>query len=370
MAKKKYVRFLNQEINSAQQDLLKSYMSEAIYSYGVDFIYWRKHIDTFQTPAISSEFYNHTYGELPDAPYNISGEIIAHLQVNADDWIMSQMGIQNTGAYTISFLCDEFTESFRQKIGVVTSGDISGIVSGNIPENITGDLLNYEIDVAGIVSNSDIEGYVNQTLTLNDYSTFISDVHYKEISPNSRFIIPPTYESTCEITGQVTGNLSLYDRTLSGIVNGSIIYKNNVAIMSNPDWKLAPQVGDIFEMKGLDPNLPREQYEVTRVIDKNLSDDEMNPLLGRYIWKCDCVRRTPSSEDFYSNDESGNPIENMGEYIEDGTNDNLWQQLENENLSNTIFDYEKPEEEEERNQDDVDIQKSNFKDISKVYGEY
>jgi len=373
--KKDYVRYLKQDKNKGHQDLLKSYLSEMIYSYGVDVRYWRKEIDTFITPAISGEFYNHLYGELPSAPFSISGDMVVHLMVNNDEWMMAQMGIQNTGSYTISFLCDAFEESMRQKLGYETSGNFSGVVSGSILSGDVKDLLSTQILVSGNITDGDVDLRVSENISLGDYASINSIPEYIGISPNSEFIIPDYYENFVELSGSVSGGLDLIELSgeyiLSGSVSGDIGYKSDVALMTNPDWKMAPQVGDVFEMLGIDSDLPAEQYEITRIIDKNLADEEMNQFLGRYIWKCDCVRREASSEEFYSNDKSGNKIENIDEYKEDGINENLWQKLDLQDISDEqIFDYKKPEDEEDRTQDDVDIQASNDEDISSVYGNY
>ena len=374
---KKYVRFLEKDTNKPQQDLIKSYLDEMIYSYGVDVRYWRKHIDTFQTPAISSEFYNHIYGELPDAPYNISGDMVVHLQINNDEWMMEQMGIKNAGSYTISFLCDAFTESFKQKIGTDKQSILSGSVVGYVPNNITGDLLNIKIPVSGEFFNDDVKFNITEQIPLSAYTKFIGTPDYVGVSPNSELYLPEYYENEVEISGSLSGSLNLYENVISGELSGSILsgnvsgiidYKDNIAIMANPDWKLAPQVGDVFELLGLAEDLPSEQYEISRIYDKNLSDDEMNQMLGRYIFKCDCVRRESSHEDFNANGETKTTY---NEIVEKGTNDNLWNSLEIEDISNSeMFDYKKPVDEETRTQDDVDIKASNKSDISSVYGNY
>ncbi len=374
--KKEFVRYLKQDKNKGHQDLLKSYLSEIIYSYGVDVRYWRKAIDTFITPSISGEYYNHIYGELPSAPFSISGDMVVHLQVNNDEWMMAQMGITNTGSYTISFLCDAFEESMRQKIGYETSGSFDGIVSGILLSgDLTGDLLSTQIPISGILTDGDINLQISENISLGDYENINSIPEYIGISPNSEFITPDYYENFVELSGNVSGSLDLVELSgayiLSGNVSGDIGYKNDVALMSNPDWKMAPQVGDVFEMMGGSPDLPKEMYSITRIIDKNLADEEMNQFLGRYIWKCDCVREENSHEEFYSNDKSGNKLENIGEYKEEGVNENLWQKLDLQEISDEqIFDYEKPEDEDDRTQADIDIQASNDEDISSVYGNY
>lgn len=42
-----------------------------------------------------------------------------------------------------------------------------------------------------------------------------------------------------------------------------------------------------------------EEYEITQLFDRVLTNQNgINPLLGRYVFQCQAVRRTPSHEEF------------------------------------------------------------------------
>ena len=74
----------------------------------------------------------------------------------------------------------------------------------------------------------------------------------------------------------------------------------------------------------------------------------MNPLLGKYIWKCDCVRRDPSYEDVEGETQEELLTTSKGEQ-------NQW----HEDVSNEIFDYD------HEPVDDIDGVNSDS-----VYGDY
>jgi len=350
------VRFLDKSKNTAQIELLASWMEECIHMYGVDFIYFRRENDFFVNPTLSSVYSDYIYGESAVAPFNVSGEIIGILEVNADEFLMAQMGMSNLGSsYSIDFMVDGFTESFRHKIGKIDIAPFSGIVSGVVTSgssvvSVSGDLYS---------ANADISGRTTQLLPLSGELNFLSTMEYALKPVNHRFAIPQFYEGFTPTTGNVSGMLTQIGDIVTGVVSGDIIYHTIPAELSLEEWGIAPQVGDFFRMR--DPIEPGiyEEYEITRIRSKNLSEDGMNALLGTYIWKADCVRREPSYENFKDTNNE------LTELTQPTDKSNLWHNQIQDIKSDDLFDYT-----EAHTTRDIDITNIDGQDISDVYGGY
>jgi len=81
---------------------------------------------------------------------------------------------------------------------------------------------------------------------------------------------------------------------LSGYTHGSILFFD-LARIGKYCEKIRPDVGDIVELDFPDEN-NREKYEITECLDKQLTQDGLNPLLHKYIWKCKARRYVNSYE--------------------------------------------------------------------------
>ena len=57
-----------------------------------------------------------------------------------------------------------------------------------------------------------------------------------------------------------------------------------------------PMVGDVVEIDFPDDK-SREKYEITECFDRQISQDGINPLLHKYIWKCKARRYVNAGEE-------------------------------------------------------------------------
>ena len=57
-----------------------------------------------------------------------------------------------------------------------------------------------------------------------------------------------------------------------------------------------PMVGDVVEIDFPDEK-SREKYEITECFDRQISQDGINPLLHKYIWKCKARRYVNAGEE-------------------------------------------------------------------------
>lgn len=180
---------------------------------------------------------------------------------------------------------------------------------------------------------------INQTNENNTQYrfTYNSPVNYIPKVINSDIKYQTQYDYQSSVSGDSLGNITGFLVSGDGIITGEVsmsgtYYTNPPAVRG---WKIAPQVGDFFRLSefqdGDNPNY--EEYEITRVYDRNLQTDGINPLLGTYIWRCDVVRREPSHETININGVTEPDKENL---IQDNTVHNEMQ----ETSSDTVFDYE------------------------------
>lgn len=82
---------------------------------------------------------------------------------------------------------------------------------------------------------------------------------------------------------------------LSGYVHGSMLFFD-LDRMGKYCERIRPDVGDIVALDFPDEN-NREKYEITECLDKQLTQDGLNPLLHKYIWKCKARRYINSHEE-------------------------------------------------------------------------
>ena len=89
---------------------------------------------------------------------------------------------------------------------------------------------------------------------------------------------------------------------LNGKLYGSILFHDLTKVGKYMD-KIHPDVGDIVTIDFPDEN-NRQQFEITDCYDKNLTNDGINPLLHKYIWKCKARRYINSGEVFPEQNEA------------------------------------------------------------------
>ena len=81
---------------------------------------------------------------------------------------------------------------------------------------------------------------------------------------------------------------------LKGKVHGSVLFFDTDQLGKYAE-AVHPYVGDIVAIDFPDEN-NREKYEITECYDKQLTQDGINPLLHKYVWKCKARRYVNSHE--------------------------------------------------------------------------
>lgn len=299
------VRYLKRDDLNEEAAIIGNYYRDIIQSYGVDVTYFKQDTDypLIMNPTLSS-YENMIYGENDTISYSMSSDMIVFMEVEGDIFQVRREGTIPEDHYTMVFMIDDFSTKFSKYLGgydefttnLNVTGDVSGFTTSissefNI-ENLSGMVFNEFQSVSP-------SGYFQPTVT--KYNDFAYDI------PINPYIAVPTYytdndpEESLAFIGDYTSSL---DASGNGVINttmsGSLLY-TSIESLSPYQHKLKPVVGDFIRM-----DFPGgdnfEEYELTHVWDRQLTDDGINPLLHKYVYKCDVIRRVPNHESVFGDD--------------------------------------------------------------------
>ena len=295
-----YAQFADSTINDPQSftyldylrnqnmiGVIRKHYEEMIRMYGIDLIYFRK-FNTFFKEGEENKS-NLIYGEDTTAEYYLSGQVRAFLDISTYNWLFNAMGYETQENINIFIGIEDFRTRFATLVGKTTTELFEVPVHGNMQFN---ELIG-EIDIPEFYAT--IEGTFDNTL----YAENIVP-QMKERAINSQFFKSINHKTNIyPITGSLNEQLyqdECYPLKVSGVLSGELTYHTLENIEDSPVWKIAPQVGDYFNMH---IGEMEEEYEIVQIFDRVLTNNNgINPLLGKYIFQCSAVRRTPSHEEF------------------------------------------------------------------------
>ena len=323
------LRYMKRENLQSEAQLQKGYLREMIHSYGIDVQYFRLATDYFEAPT--GIYSNYTYGETTCSPYTLSADMIVYMNVNDDSPMLRKFGIETATNAEVYFMKEDFTEQFRDIIGTPTSGIFSTLV--------TADIENFSCILEGSVIGYDLSGITSAYTQVP--SGEISGIYTADFKRYPKPVVPliaisPGYTDRIvvgDMSGPITGSIDISGNGyMEGEVTGLLQYFTSPALNAGPNWRIAPQVGDFVRLSEFDDEeLNFFEYEITEVLDKDLTPNGVNPHIKRYLWKCSIVRRDPSAEDISGTLQQE---QNTPNYIEENT----WHEIK----SNEIFDYSNP----------------------------
>lgn len=338
------VQYLYQKNLQAEQRLQAGYFRDLINAYGVPVVYLRNNIDYYDTPSGSTA--NYIYNESPTSQYTVSGIMNVFLKVDNDSPVLRRFGIETANTSEIYFMKDDFKEQFRDLVGIPTANVFTSYVSGNIINYtglIQGDVVDNEL--YGMTSGNSIVSTTGNVSGLYNFGFKTYPIPYNnDLAKTESYTERLVYGN---LSGIITGNI---DISGNGFVDGNVSGVLNYRLSkTNDNWEqITPRVGDFFRLYEFDQSIQNfEEYEITEILDKELTSQGLNPLLKRYIWRCSIVKRDPSHEIINNNTQKEKFTPNFMEF------NNI-----KENISNEIFNY---------NTEDAGIDK---KGMDSVYGSY
>lgn len=294
--------FADYNRNLQRIQVLKTRFDDMIRIHGVDLAYFRKFNTFFQNDQ--NNHANMIYGEDTTAEFYLSGVVRAFLQIGKQQFAFNLMGYQAQQQIDIWLTINDFRARFGTKIGKIEN-DLFAVP-------ITGDLYNMQyygyMDIPEFYAQ--IYGQLDENLVIKNAYPQIKQRPLNSQYYNSIYRI----SNLQPISGSLHGKLMDYidnDSSVTGVIKGQLWYHSFQNIQNTPSWNIAPQVGDYFKFAVGDI---QEQYEIKQVLDKQLTKDGLNPLLGRYLFRCKAIRRVPSEQqhnNLFERDNIGQDINNI-----------------------------------------------------------
>ena len=335
------LRYLKRKGLEEESRIIGNALRDQIRQYGVDCVYYK--LDTtnfidFKNIVDQNTILRKAYGYEITPNYTLSAPMIVYAEVQTDIFQLNKYGhipnVEIDFAFDrIDFACALATKCGRYKEYQIDKTDISSI----IPD----DTSMYELQIDGnspIYTCENLSGYFRAIIDDYEYDmeyTIVCDP-YEHTSFNVEFPVNADLyrslkykienddylETLIQLTYKVTKNETkdgTYVNVLSGYTHGSVLFYDIIHLGKYVDL-IHPSVGDIIEIDFPDDK-NREKYEITDCFDKQLTQDGINPLLHKYIWKCKARRYINSYEDNVPQTEADDRVNEMQTYTTITTNE-------------------------------------------------
>lgn len=342
------VRYLSQLNIAPVQQTVNNYRREQIQQYGIKATYFRSNANWFQSagPGDAQTILDRIYGEAPNATYYAVKDMIIYMDVTSDNMIMSRIGYETDTDVNFFMNMDEFQQTFRDSLGWNACETVMVSVSAAV-KTWAGTLCSPGINLSGSSAT------YSRTLNYNDFHVYCcsqlidlcqiqvtqsyGDGTFKMDSTKKHDFIylPGIYDNACQIFGYTLSGtipISCSVQTtgcgiISGTLCGTVRYKTK---FNDNGMILRPMEQDFFRIQFDEYN--RLDFEITRVVNRKLTTDGLNPLLKRYDWQVMAVRRDYSFE----------PVcgANGTEWLSQATKEELTAGMEK--VSDCAFNYEEP----------------------------
>jgi hypothetical protein len=327
------IRYLRKESLKQERKLFENYFHDLIQNYGVDTTYFRQDTNFPNkldvTPNLSG-LENLIYGENMDTTYFLSGGLVLYMEVENDVFELSKFGLEPNENLTVYFGVKDFETKFIHQLGakkayvdnISFSGTHSGTSTIEISSNFAGNQTNtgwldefgnyntdeekhYDTNVnRDFEAGTGLSGLIKTEVSAktSGKTTKAFDIFFPNVNTASlRLPINPHIAGTQyykasggSYTAYSNGTVNFTTSTYSGSADVAVLY-HDITPKNKYNVKIRPYVGDFFRMQFFDDN--QEEYEITNIQDRTITPDGINPLLGKYVWKCNAVRRTPSFEE-------------------------------------------------------------------------
>lgn len=295
------LRYIKRNQLEQEQYILANYYQDLIRSYGIDVTYIRRNT-SFETSGINSDL---IYGHKENPTFDLSANMITFMEVDSSVLAINSLGLIGQDELTFYFSINDFGVCFSPDIGQFAEYEITPI-SGYLPYNTNNISLNFTSPV--------IDGKVTYNLNgeTSGNNIFVSPVLSSLSSPSYTILSNPYINSSFSST--ITGgyacpniylsfNKGLYkgcNRTFYSL-SGTVLYHDLYLAIKSTN-KIMPNVGDLVRID-FPGNEQLEEYEINEVLTrKPTSNEGINPLLGKYIWKCKATRRISSYENIINSD--------------------------------------------------------------------
>lgn len=364
------IRYLNN--TEREQNIIGNYYRDIIRQYGLDVNYYKgklPYMEEFKPILDKNALIRHAYGYDDQIDYSVSCKMISYMEVQDDLLQLDKFGIiPNT---TVNFWFDrlDFAYALAEKLGQLKEYKVKETeFTMEVPS--VSDVIYYKVDENGNVTETyhelpedttDIYTYqlsndiFPYALGYNVPETFETEI----LTGHFGVVIPPyeldkEYTVVCEVLDHGDVNIEVptniwtansFKRKiknedfvetmlfltykvrkvetepgveryfLHGKLHGGVLFNDIHKIGKYMDL-IHPDVGDIVTI-GFPDQQSRQQYEITDCTDKRITNDGINPLLGKYVWVCKAKRYVPSGENFPEENLDNNRVREGIEMLND-----------------------------------------------------
>lgn len=335
------IRYIKRQNLEQEARVVGNYYRDLIRSYGIDCTYWKldtREFTNYKGIIDENTRLLHAYGYDTTPVYDCSASMITYMEVETDILQLQKWGMNPNVTTTFYFDSGDFpcalaakcgqlkeypieetdiycevpecTSAFIEQDGErvylssyefpyelglgwnqfykcgVLSGKFQAILTGYDPDNLSTEYTlvcdpyeHVDFNVKFPV-NSDLYRSMKRTIENDDYL---------------ETLVYLTYKITKVKVGQTETGEDINKFYLTGKLHGSVLFFDTDMLGKYAE-KIHPMVGDIVEIDFPDDK-NREKYEITECFDKQMTQDGINPLLHKYIWKCKARRYINSYEE-------------------------------------------------------------------------
>lgn len=331
------IRYMRRRNLDEEARIVRNYYADYIRQYGLDVSYYKMNtsgFENFKNIVDQNTLLKRAYGYEMNPEYHPSVDMVAYAEIDSDVFNLNKYGfVPNTDITltfdAIQFACDmapyvgvyreypiertevvcevpPFDSSVTSYVDPATGAAVSGYVSSDTwPYGVgLGRAERFRCEACEGSMRCVLSGYelgVERTVMCDPYE----HVDFKLQFPrNDDLYYSLQYKMRNEeyletmlwLTYRVDRLGDADPRyMLSGYVHGSVLFFD-LDRMGKYCEKIRPDVGDIVALDFPDEN-NREKYEITECLDKQLTQDGLNPLLHKYIWRCKARRYINSHEE-------------------------------------------------------------------------
>ena len=352
------VRYLKRKGLEEESRIIGNALRDQIRQYGVDCTYYK--LDetfsrVFKKVIDENTILKRAYGYNTTPDYTMSVDMITYADVQQDIFMMNKLGYSSNAEIDFNFDRIDFACALATKCGQLKEYKIDNAEIVEVVPDMVSDVIHYDngdsvlsndfyalsahsfpyelgvgtstpVYTCGVLSGRlmalipPYEYGKEYTIVCNPYehtdfnvqfpvnSDLYRSLKYKiENDDYLETLIYLTYK-----VNKVNRGNGVFTSVLSGYLHGSVLFYDVDKLGKYVDL-IRPAVGDIIEIDFPDDK-NREKYEVTDCFDKQLTQDGINPLMHKYIWKCKARRYINSYEDNAPQSEADDRIEEVHKY--------------------------------------------------------
>ena len=335
------LRYIKRQNLEQEARVVGNYYRDLIRSYGIDCRYWKLNTSEFiNFKGIIDENARllRAYGCNVNPCYNYSADMITYMEVQTDILQLQKWGLNPSMDVTFYFDSMDFACWLATKCGqlkeypieetdiycevpectsafVEHDGEKVWLSSYEFPYELgLGWNQFYKCDMLSGKFQAILTGYDPENLD-QEY-TMVCDP-YEHVDFNVKFpvnkdlyrsmkhvienddyletLLYLTYKIKKVKVGAAEDGSEQFKFYLVGKLHGSVLFYDTDALGKYAEM-IHPMVGDVVEIDFPDDK-SREKYEITECFDRQISQDGINPLLHKYIWKCKARRYVNAGEE-------------------------------------------------------------------------